>query len=77
MKDKFSKIVKRASEFANLDDLSSQQMLKSAIENSNINMDKLLSFDDFNFQHDIRGLYKHFDFSSNKCLNNFLPKSSS
>lgn len=75
MKDKFNKVVERANKFANLDDLSSQQMLKKAIECSNINIDKLLSFDDFNFQHDILGLYKNFDFSINKCSNNFLPKS--
>ncbi len=75
MKSPFERIVERASQFVNLDDKSSQEMLKAAINHSSIDMDKLLSFDDFNFKHDILGLYKNFDFGINKCKNNFLPKS--
>lgn len=71
----FNKIVKRASNFVELDNSIEQEMLKMAIISTNIDIEKLCVFNEHCFKHDIIGLIKNFDFNAMKC-NDFRPLSS-
>ncbi len=44
------------------------------LEFSNIDVEKLLTFDDFNFAHDIFGMKKHFNRVTKQFDNCFLPR---
>lgn len=39
-----------------------------------LNFDALLTFDDFNFSHDIEGIMKHLDRRTGELQNYFLPR---
>lgn len=69
-------VIKRASEFADLDDKLSQEMLKTAISFSEIDIVKLLELNDYDFKCDISGLFSNFDFETKQLLNGFIPLSS-
>ncbi len=70
------KILERASSFVELVDNVDREMLKVAIVNSNVDVEKLLVFNDTNFMHDIIGLMKHFNFTTMSCDHMFVPISS-
>lgn len=39
-----------------------------------LDLEKMLAADDFNFAHDIVGIYRHIDRSTGKLGNHFLPR---
>ena len=41
-----------------------------------LDLEKLLTFDDYNFAHDVVGIVKHIDRNTGELLNCFLPRCS-
>lgn len=41
-----------------------------------LDLKKLLAFDDFNFAHDVVGIWRHIDRNNGNLLNHFLPRCS-
>lgn len=41
---------------------------------ANMDFERLLSFDDFNFSHDISGVNRCLDHDTGKLMHNFLPR---
>lgn len=41
-----------------------------------LNLEKLLTFDDFNFLHDVLGIQRHLDRGTGKMMNCFVPRCS-
>lgn len=41
-----------------------------------LNLDKLLAFDDFNFAHDLYGIYRHLDRDTGELMDCFMPRCS-
>lgn len=58
-------------------DLRTQRCMDLIATHANgcpLDFDKLLAFDDFNFQHDFWGIVSHIDRNTGKLKNNFLPR---
>ena len=61
---------------ANTDKISVVMDLEFTHAEIPMDLDKLESFDDFNFAHDIVGIYKHFNRRTYKMDDFFLPRCS-
>lgn len=68
--------VKRAERlFKKLDSLSTSMDLIACHANGcRLNFDKLLSFPDFDFMHDIGGIGRHLNRETGELMNCFLPR---
>lgn len=49
--------------------------LDAVAEKTDINLLKLLNFDDENFAHDVVGIQRHLDRNSKELKNHFVPRS--
>lgn len=66
-----------AAQGISLDRMSTQMDLSATHANGNpLDLDRLLAFDDFNFMHDITGIYRHLNRDTGKLGNFFRPRSS-
>ena len=78
--EKVSKIVSRAFNLGickGRDRISVFMDLEATHSNGcELDFDKLMEFDDFNFSHDICGIAGHIDRSTGELLNCFLPRCS-
>lgn len=71
-------IVERAEEnnIAFLGKMSLLMDMELAYKHFNLDLDKLLTADDFNFAHDVCGIQRHIDRENLDFLNHFLPRCS-
>ena len=58
------------------DGITMMMDLEFATKDTNMDLDKLLGFDSFNFAHDIIGIRNHIDRTSKKIVNCFSPRCS-
>lgn len=75
--DKINQLSKRAVSFGLIKpkEIASLSIdLELAFEHFNLDLDKFLKFDDFNFCHDIIGIRQHIDRKNKKFRNCFLPR---
>jgi hypothetical protein len=72
-----SKIADRAGEWiylSNRDRMGLLMDLEFINDDVPLNFEKLLSFDDLNFAHDIQGIYNSFDRETKRLKNCFVPR---
>lgn len=75
-KKKIGKIAKRAVEFnPKLDHLDTTMDLTAChLNGTPLNLDRMLTSDEFNLMHDIMGINRHLDRGTGKITGGFLPR---
>lgn len=73
---KIRAITKRViNNYPGIDRIDIEMDIMATITNQSLDLDKLLSFDDFNFGHDIFGIINNLDRDTGELKNCFLPRS--